>query len=348
MQRQVKRRMEKAEKIKKKPETYNPIPTKWLAAGAAAMCAIVLASLAITIWQSVDRVVARIGGTEIRASEMGPARLFVGQFDMPEEEDENALREAAAVRMAAFALVREKALELGVAMTADEIAAIRAEYTDAVNFQGFDPSLLFSMGIMNADDYVSFELNNRTRGRVVQAILDDPGMWDEFNVREIVGELMAAQHILIRANDPGASRHPLDPELDEGEEMSDADAYAHRFARAREISEELHGRLLAGESFEELMLEYSDDQDPEGEPVTMTFMPGQMVQEFEDGTRALAIGEISEPVWTAFGYHIIRRAEPVPADAQGSPFDEPVFGVFVERARERVTFAPALYTADLG
>ena len=37
------------------------------------------------------------------------------------------------------------------------------------------------------------------------------------------------------------------------------------------------------------------------------FMPGQMVKPFEDATVATAVGEISQPVQTQFGFHLIHR-----------------------------------------
>jgi peptidyl-prolyl cis-trans isomerase C len=37
------------------------------------------------------------------------------------------------------------------------------------------------------------------------------------------------------------------------------------------------------------------------------FGPGQMVKPFEDATLATAVGKISQPVQTQFGYHLIHR-----------------------------------------
>lgn len=37
------------------------------------------------------------------------------------------------------------------------------------------------------------------------------------------------------------------------------------------------------------------------------FGPGQMVKPFEDATMATPLGEISQPVQTQFGFHLIHR-----------------------------------------
>lgn len=73
----------------------------------------------------------------------------------------------------------------------------------------------------------------------------------------------------------------------------------------------------AGDSealFDQLMNQYSQDgRDENGNlysPNGYLAGKGEMVIEVEEGARALWIGEISEPVESAYGYHIILRTEP--------------------------------------
>ena len=69
----------------------------------------------------------------------------------------------------------------------------------------------------------------------------------------------------------------------------------------------LRARIEAGESFAALAREYSEDigSAQEGGDLGWT-TPGQMVPEFEQMMKATAVGEISAPVRTQFGWHIIK------------------------------------------
>lgn len=126
---------------------------------------------------------------------------------------------------------------------------------------------------------------------------------DAMSYAENVGYLHA-KHILIMTLDT------------EGNAMSDEDK-ADRQAIALEVYDELasitdEAKLL--ERFDELMYEYSDDTGLVSYPDGYYFLPGEMVSEFEDGTKALENNQMSEIIESPYGYHIILRL-PLELDA---------------------------------
>ena len=70
---------------------------------------------------------------------------------------------------------------------------------------------------------------------------------------------------------------------------------------------EIRSRILAGEDFAQLARIYSDDSVSAATGGSLEWVnPGQMVKPFEDRFNLLAIDEVSEPVVTQFGVHIIQ------------------------------------------
>ncbi len=83
------------------------------------------------------------------------------------------------------------------------------------------------------------------------------------------------------------------------------------------MATELRERALAGESFGDLAREYSSDAGTAAQGGDLGFFGrGQMVKPFEDAAFATPLGEVSEPVETPFGLHVIRVE-----DRQLMPFD---------------------------
>lgn len=76
-----------------------------------------------------------------------------------------------------------------------------------------------------------------------------------------------------------------------------------KFSKAQEIYEDLN----TGDNFQKLAQQYSNCPSKKRGGNLGNFSKGDMVPEFWTASTKLKIGEISHPVKTQFGYHIIKR-----------------------------------------
>ncbi|KFZ41855.1 peptidylprolyl isomerase [Anoxybacillus flavithermus] len=82
---------------------------------------------------------------------------------------------------------------------------------------------------------------------------------------------------------------------------------SHILVADEKTAKEIKGKLEKGEDFAKLAKEYSKDTGSAQNGGDLGwFGPGKMVEEFEKAAYALNVGEISDPVKTQFGYHIIK------------------------------------------
>lgn len=77
------------------------------------------------------------------------------------------------------------------------------------------------------------------------------------------------------------------------------------FAKSKQEADRIYGLLEDGGDFAALAKEYSDDTGTATIGGKYTAIKGQSVPEFDKAAFALATNEISKPVKTQFGYHII-------------------------------------------
>lgn len=118
--------------------------------------------------------------------------------------------------------------------------------------------------------------------------------WDE----------VKARHILIRMQ---GSRVPV---RDGHKDLTDAEALAK--------AQEVRAKILAGAKFEDVAKAESDDAGSgENGGDLGTFGQGQMVPEFDEVVFKAPLGQVTEPIKTAFGYHLILVEE-----RKSKPFDE--------------------------
>ena len=160
------------------------------------------------------------------------------------------------------------------------------------------PTIIADFGRNIGVDVDNYDFTSAMVSSVTTAIIDDPALFADFEEFMLVGPTEA------------------DVEMEYFE--------AETAAMAAEIKAELiMERALAGEDFAELMFTYSEDfGGVERFPNGYTFTAEQMVEEFSIGTMELEIGEISRPIRSEFGFHVIMRIEPDPNDMM-TPVDVP-------------------------
>ena len=119
-------------------------------------------------------------------------------------------------------------------------------------------------------------------------------------------EQMSASHILVAYE--GA--------------VSASDDITRTKEEALTLSKELLERVRNGEDFVSIAQEFSDGPSGENGGSLGTFGRRDMVPAFETAAFALAIGEVSDPVETQFGYHIIKSDKALSKDPDVASYDE--------------------------
>jgi parvulin-like peptidyl-prolyl isomerase len=125
------------------------------------------------------------------------------------------------------------------------------------------------------------------------AKLDEADVRKYFEAHKAEFEQVRARHILIRVQGSPAAVRPGQKDLTEAEALAKA--------------QDLRKRIQAGEDFAQLARQESDDTGSGANGGDLGFFRhGQMVPSFEQAAFALQPGDLSEPVKSPFGYHVIK------------------------------------------
>ncbi len=226
--------------------------------------------------------------------------------DLPAQGVESTLRQIRSIES-----MSEKA---GVELTDEQLAAIReqeeqdilgavGEGKTAEDFNAYIETIYLPRALYDRMNRVNFLY----RQGFVQAYGENGELVEDGTALQYLAdnEYMAATHILLMTIDPSNF------------EALDEEAAAAKKAQADEIAAELQAIEDDAERlrrFAELKEEFCEDTGKAVYPDGYVFLPGTMVAEFENTVLSLDEFQVSDPVQSDYGWHVIMR---LPLDPDG-------------------------------
>jgi peptidyl-prolyl cis-trans isomerase C len=176
---------------------------------------------------------------------------------------------------------------------ANQLGALHAVALEARKRKIDQTAAVKELMTIQVDQLLANELQRQVASEVK---VDDAAARAYYDAHKAQYEQVKAYHILIRFK---GSQVPLKPNQ---KDLTDEEALAK--------AKELRKKLADGGDFAAIAKAESDDT---GTAVSGGALPpfskGQMVKEFEDAVYSQPIGQISDPVKTKYGYHIIKVEE---------------------------------------
>jgi peptidyl-prolyl cis-trans isomerase C len=211
-----------------------------------------------------------------------PIVIAAGDLTIRQSEFENALKTLPAE-------YQQYAMGAGKRQFADDYLRMKMLASEGMK-SGLDkdPEVLRQLALMRENLVANAQLQKIEKG----ITLTDEDLMKVYESKKNEYEQVSARHILIAFKGSPAAQAGK-PELTE--------------EQAKAKATELRKQILAGASFEELAKKESDDTGSGANGGELgDFNHGQMVPEFEQAAFAAKVGEVTEPVRTQYGYHIIK------------------------------------------
>lgn len=252
-------------------------------------------------------------------------RQYLGTpLDFDETSDDGTtaaqyLKEDARKFAAVYAVLEREAQAAGAGATEEQKAQWEAQKAAYIAQEGRDTfdDLLRRQGLSEESfDRLSL-MSTVLVTNAAEKLVPDPTE-EEAEQFRTDNSVYGAKHILIRTvvqNEDGTvsfARGGTPKGAGGGDYTGTAEEYnAAALEKINGILDQLKAADDPAARFDELMVQYSEDPGLAAYPDGYTFGPGEMVEAFEEGTKALAYGAYSpEPVQSGDGYHIILRTVP--------------------------------------
>jgi foldase protein prsA len=242
-----------------------------------------------------NTVLAKVGDLKITRGDVDElADPYLQQYGADYDTNTQIADQVKELRIQAINLLVEqklmykKAEELGVLPTEEEVKAETEKYIESQK-ETFGGEDAFNTALENAgmtlDEYKE-KLNKNMKDSLIGAKVTEEIFKD------------------VSVSDEEMQKY-YDEHLDSYKSATVSHILIKDEAKAKEIRE----KAVNGEDFATLAKENSEDtgtKDNGGSLGTVTYDTTNYVQEFTDAFKALGEGEISEPVQSTYGYHIIK------------------------------------------
>ncbi|OFW56743.1 MAG: hypothetical protein A2133_12225 [Actinobacteria bacterium RBG_16_64_13] len=264
--------------------------------------------------------VAKVGDTLILRSDFDKrVQEFATQYQVPSKEEDPegwAQFEGDVLSyLVTYEMVVQKADGYGVSVTDEEV---QTEIDNIVTtyYQG-DQEKFNADLVTNNMTLDQLKLNYR-ESMMMQKVYEKvtgevptptdeaiSAFYEESKDSYFVDETRAGRHILIAPGSPEtnvSTTTTTAASTPTTSELTDAD-----WAAALATANTVRTKLAAGGDWTALANEYSDDPSSAVNGGDLgEISKGQMVQEFEDAVFSLKLNEISQPIKTTYGYHVIQ------------------------------------------
>jgi peptidyl-prolyl cis-trans isomerase C len=244
-------------------------------------------------------VVARVNGTPVMSDRLAvamdgllPATSFHGNVDPTKVAE---LRRQALDKVINEELQCEEAVRLGVPASAAEIAEgigkLRQRYKTPEAFQQALRANRVTMQELEREVVRSIRLK-----KVVDVAVTSKSQLSEAEAAEFyknnLPRFVMPEQVHVFAITIGVERSGMKEE----------------WAKGKKIADDVRARILAGESFETSARTHSTDPSKDNGGDMGWVHRGRMTPEFEEATKDMKPGDVSDVVQTIYGYHIVRIA----------------------------------------
>jgi parvulin-like peptidyl-prolyl isomerase len=121
---------------------------------------------------------------------------------------------------------------------------------------------------------------------------------------------------------------------------------AHILVKKKALADKLYDQIQAGANFAALAKKYSQDPGSKNQGGKLTVSKGQTVAPFDQTAFLMHVGQVSHPVKTEFGYHIIKALGPI-KPAKTTPFSQVKESIRQQLAQQKKNEAMSSWVNDV-